>query len=125
MRISHAVVVVTVAFLASSEALSTRMDDKVSTVATHDGPRQRLLRIPHTAVENEDDSEERGLQAKDYLRLDAYADKLGINVEKAMKNTAYLGKVKDKYGKYQTYLNQLIEKRKSKGLSTITHEHHG
>ncbi|POM81134.1 Secreted RxLR effector peptide protein [Phytophthora palmivora] len=137
MRLSQVLVVVAASFLFTSEALSAKTDSHQAQIAdpTLIGDLgARLLRSHHTVVEAdndseetgfdnvEDDSEERALLPKDYTRLTNYAEKLGIDVQRAATNTAYLSTVKKEYDLYQALLNRLIQKRKSKKAPRITTE---
>ncbi|EEY55759.1 secreted RxLR effector peptide protein, putative [Phytophthora infestans T30-4] len=126
MRLALIFAVIAAACLASSEAFATSPGKaKISKVTLLDAPGQRLLRAHRAAVEDEDDSAERGLSAKDYAAPAKYGDDLGIDVAKATRNTAYLNEVAEQYQKYKDFLNQLIQSRKTKRSSMISYERRG
>ncbi|KAE8913166.1 hypothetical protein PF008_g26939 [Phytophthora fragariae] len=74
MRLSQVLVVVMASFLAASEAHSTSNHVKLSEVAKPSAPSQRFLRTHHQIVEEEDDSSEERITARQMEKLQAYAE---------------------------------------------------
>lgn len=97
MRLSQVLVLIAASLLFTSEALSATMDSKISKVTSPGASSQRLLRVHHSTVEDDDDSEERGLTSKYAEKLAAYADDLGFNLQRAEKSQTYLLQNQAKY----------------------------
>ncbi|KAG7394193.1 hypothetical protein PHYBOEH_005557 [Phytophthora boehmeriae] len=122
MRLSHVLVVIAATLLLTSEAISAANSNPAtaSEVASPGGTSQRLLRIHHMVYE---DDEERALTPAKMKRMkkagmtkEDYASELGISDEIARLLSGGTGLLKflesDKYDKYKTYMNYLIEARK-------------
>ncbi|KAE8969920.1 hypothetical protein PF005_g20635 [Phytophthora fragariae] len=119
MRLSQVLVVVMASFLAASEAHSTSNHVKLSEVAKPSAPSQRFLRTHHQIVEEEDDSSEERITARQMEKLQAYAEGLGINWAKVQKNTSYL-QHHENLSEYQKKLSYYIQKNKRPKSPRIT-----
>ncbi|KAG3112236.1 hypothetical protein PI124_g10770 [Phytophthora idaei] len=70
MRLFHVLVLPVAYFLIASEAFSMTTDsNQISNVAPPTNPSQRLLRVPHIAIQVDADSEERSLTLKEMKKM--------------------------------------------------------
>ncbi|KAE9000215.1 hypothetical protein PF010_g13231 [Phytophthora fragariae] len=124
MRLSQVLVLIAASFLVASEAHSTTTESnqvKLSEVASPSGPNQRLLRTHQQIVEDEDDSsEERTFTPTQLEKLERYATKLGINWERAQRDTQYL-QAHARYSEYQKKANRYIKRNKQPVSPRITY----
>ncbi|OWZ11686.1 Avirulence (Avh) protein [Phytophthora megakarya] len=124
MRLSQVLFVFAASFVFTSDAISvlTQANHVQVTKVSSTGD-QRLLRahrLPSDEeVESDDDSlEERmyGLSAEAERKLIAFANSLGVDLEKAMTNATYMASFQrsKEYGEYLTFLNALKKEARLK-----------
>ncbi|KAG7376297.1 hypothetical protein PHYPSEUDO_013790 [Phytophthora pseudosyringae] len=116
MRISYVFVVITAAFLATSEALADTNAASISKVASPSGPNQCRLRSHHTTAADEEE------RLAPIDRINSLARKHGLDVTRAMEQ-GYLSSLSASVlKKYQKALNKLNKEYKSAKASLITTE---
>lgn len=117
MRLAPLLMALAASFLVSTEALSATTETtqtKLAKVASTDAINQRLLRTNEGIDEYEDDtSEERGLSPEQLHKLRKYGKSLGIDMQRADRDTLYL-QFHAKFPKYVAKMNKYIEKNKAK-----------